>query len=211
MKKKRIILIVVLACLVTVVVGYAAFKNAHKTASPAKNSTKTVKQEKTKKADNKDKTDQSSKSSETATTKSSANNNSAQTNTSAQNTDTQQVKTVASDFYKAAYSKDFTKAKSLMTSDFASQFDKLLAGDDSQVNASVVRDISTYTNVSTPTSVEEPSAIEKNQDYQVTLKLGKSYEAKVSLKKDGSSYKVYAFSAQDSDLGEGGYAGSSMK
>jgi hypothetical protein len=122
-----------------------------------------------------------------------------------------QMKKDAVAFYQAAYQKDFTKAKTYMTSVFAKDLDTMLSGGDAVNGVDVVRDISVYTDASSPKSVSNPSVIAKNQEYQITLKLTDSYQAKVGFQKVDATYKVFSFSAQDSNLGNGGYAGSSQK
>lgn len=122
-----------------------------------------------------------------------------------------QMKKDAVAFYQAAHQKDFTKAKTYMTTVFAKDLDTMLSGGDAANGVDVVRDISTYTDVSSPINVSNPSVIAKNREYQITLKLTDRYQAKVGFQKVNAIYKVFSFSAQDSDLGNGGYAGSSQK
>lgn len=122
-----------------------------------------------------------------------------------------QMKKDAVAFYQAAYQKDFSKAKTYMTSGFAKDLDVMLSGGDAINGVDVVRDISIYTDASSPQSVSNPSVIAKNQEYQIILKLTDSYQAKVGFQKANATYKVFSFSAQDSDLGNGGYAGASQK
>lgn len=121
-----------------------------------------------------------------------------------------QMKDDAKAFYQLIYNKNYDQAKAYMTSDFAESLKQ--ATDQNQSNeASVAKDISSYTTVDTPVSVSEPIVIAEDLEYQVTLKLSDDYEAKVGFRKSGKTYKVFSFSAQDPNMNNGGYAGSSQK
>ena len=56
-------------------------------------------------------------------------------------------------------------------------------------------------------------AVDQNQsnDASVAKDISDDYEAKVGFRKSGKTYKVFSFSAQDPNMNNGGYAGSSQK
>ncbi|MCH4072931.1 hypothetical protein [Pseudoramibacter sp.] len=131
---------------------------------------------------------------------------SAQTTTNSLN----QMKDDAKSFYQLIYSKNYDQAKQYMTSDFTKSLDQAVNENQSN-DASVAKDIASYTTVKTPSSVEDPVVIAKDLEYEVTLKLSDDYEARVGFKKTGKSYKIFSFSAQDTNMNNGGYAGNSQK
>ena len=121
-----------------------------------------------------------------------------------------QMKDDAKSFYQLIYNKEYDQAEKYMTSDFAESLKQ--AVDQNQSNdASVAKDISSYITVNTPVSISDPIVIADDLEYQVTLKLSDDYEAKVGFRKSGKTYKVFSFSAQDPNMNNGGYAGSSQK